>query len=142
MDQGDLTDRVRAFVARETGVRPARVTPDTSLVCDLGLAGDDAVDFFAAFANEFGVDPESLAALDYGREFGGEGVPVAAGCAVVVTVAVLAVAGVPVWGFLVAGAGAVGTWVAVARWRCAARGTVRVADLVAAAEAGRWTRTA
>jgi acyl carrier protein len=66
-----LSERVRAFVAEQCGVPLNRIEPPTTLFGDLGVDGDDAVQFFQAFAREFEVD---VSGLDLTRHFGPEGV--------------------------------------------------------------------
>ena len=67
----ELFERVRRLVARETGVRPERIRPESTLFGDLGVDGDDADELFEAFAAEFRVD---LGPLQLSRHFGGEGI--------------------------------------------------------------------
>ena len=66
----DMESRVFEFVVRTLGVRRDELNLDTTLLGDLGVAGDDADEFFAAFAHEFRVD---LSAIDLSGHFGGEG---------------------------------------------------------------------
>jgi len=65
----DLRPQILDFVANRMGSAPERLAPEVSLF-DLGLDGDDALDFFEVFAERLSVD---LAALDLGRHFGPEG---------------------------------------------------------------------
>ena len=62
-------DVVLAFVAESTGVAPGQVTLSSRLAQDLGLDGDDAVEFMEAFKSHFGVD---LSAFEFRRHFGPE----------------------------------------------------------------------
>src|SRR5215216_3011535 len=64
-----ITDRVTGFVADRWGEPVSRLTASTRLEDDLGMTGDDAAEFIAAFAAEFGVD---LSGFEFGRHFGGE----------------------------------------------------------------------
>lgn len=52
----DLSTQVFAMVSEFTGVRPQELTLETTLLYDLGIDGDDAVEFFEEFARTFGVD--------------------------------------------------------------------------------------
>jgi len=61
---------LRAFIAEQTGTRPSRISPETRLVQDLGMDGDDAVEFFEAFFVRYGVDP---AGFDLYQHAGPEG---------------------------------------------------------------------
>jgi hypothetical protein len=56
----DLELIVRTFVAEEIGSRQLEVRLDTTLLGGLGVTGDDAYDFFVAFAKRFDVDVSSL----------------------------------------------------------------------------------
>lgn len=68
----DLRSRVGRFVAHYCAVDIERIRDSTTLFADLGIDGDDAVDFFEAFRDEFGVD---LSSLELSRQFGPEGLP-------------------------------------------------------------------
>jgi len=52
-------DDVYSFLARELGVDPTRLTPDTGLFDDLGVDGDDFFELEQAFARHFNVDMSS-----------------------------------------------------------------------------------
>jgi hypothetical protein len=56
-----------------------RVLPKTRLATDLGLAGEEADEFFEKFVREFDVDPSSFKGIDLAREFGHEGDPLCIG---------------------------------------------------------------
>ena len=71
MDQAS-DQAVTALVARFTDRPLARITPDLLLFDDLGMDGDEAVEFFDAFAAAFPVDLTPLYAR-WGRYFGPEG---------------------------------------------------------------------
>jgi acyl carrier protein len=64
-----LEDRVRAFVARETAVKPDRLSMDTTFFGDLGVDGADGWELIESFGREFSVD---LTRFDPGRHFGPE----------------------------------------------------------------------
>lgn len=66
----NLAEAIIAFVARETGMKPSKLTLSTRLMHDLGIDGDDAVEFFEHFEQEFGVN---LSDFPYHRHFGPEG---------------------------------------------------------------------
>src|SRR6266852_3783230 len=53
-------DRVYALVAEERAVKREELTPTSTLSHDLGMEGDDAVEFFERFAKEFSVDLKQL----------------------------------------------------------------------------------
>jgi len=68
-------ERVRELVSRQCGVAEAEITPETRLVEDLGIDGDDGTELLEAFADEFGVDMSGMAPLNYF-----DGVPPIWGC--------------------------------------------------------------
>jgi len=144
-----LARLVKDFVARETSVRIERVSLDKSLSWDLGLAGDDADDFFLAFSNEFEVDPESFRILNFEKHFGSEGIGLAQGflgLLMAVPGAGIGLAlGTPDWatvglGFvsLVLGVWLLG-WMQ-SRMHRHDVDAIRVQDLVEAAAAKKWLR--
>lgn len=52
----DLSTEVFAMVSEFTRVRPQELTWETTLFHDLGIDGDDAVEFFEEFGRTFEVD--------------------------------------------------------------------------------------
>ena len=66
----NIESDVLDFVSDRLGSRRDKVTLDTTLLGDLGVDGDDADEFFVAFAERFHVN---LSALNLSRHFGGEG---------------------------------------------------------------------
>jgi len=65
----ELLRRLIDVVARETGVSPARIAAETALADDLGVAGQDGADLLAAVGREFGLD---LSVIDWAEYFGEE----------------------------------------------------------------------
>ena len=63
------SQRLIDFTAKMAGVDQARLTGTTRLCEDLGMEGDDGVEFLTAFGLEFGVD---MAACDPADYFGPE----------------------------------------------------------------------
>jgi len=59
---------VAEFVEQETGFPRERVQPNTTLLADIGLDGEDAERFFLVFGKRFGV---ALSGLNLGQHFGG-----------------------------------------------------------------------
>jgi acyl carrier protein len=60
-DKVDSTEeKVINFVVRERATKRAKVSSSSRLQYDLGLDGDDAVEFFRSFEKEFSVDLQSL----------------------------------------------------------------------------------
>ena len=62
--------RVRDIIAEFSGVGRVRISLDSDLCRDLGVAGDDGDDLFRAFDDAFDVD---WSGLDLGVHFGNEG---------------------------------------------------------------------
>jgi hypothetical protein len=59
-------DKMKKFAVRQAALRyDDMVNPDTSLETDLGIYGDDAVEFIIAFGKEFKVDVTRFMAADY-----------------------------------------------------------------------------
>ena len=65
----NLESRVKAFVARESGTEPERLTLGTTIFGDLGTDGADGWELIEAFGKEFEVD---LAGFDPSKHFGPE----------------------------------------------------------------------
>jgi acyl carrier protein len=52
-------DDITEFVAKQTGVKPTNIAPESCLVEDLGVEGDDFFELAHAFAEHFNVDMSS-----------------------------------------------------------------------------------
>lgn len=59
-------DDVAGFVAEQLSVRLERLSPQTRLVQDLGVDGDDLVELMDAYFARFGVDPAGFQLKAYG----------------------------------------------------------------------------
>jgi acyl carrier protein len=129
-------EEVRALIVEQANVLPERVTPETRLLHDLGIDGDDAVELLLAFEQRFGVD---LAALQFGRHFGPEGIPLSCLVQIWAWMAVLlfAVLWWPPAAALLLAFALTYEW---RRWRRreGSMHPLHVRDLVEAASAGRW----
>jgi hypothetical protein len=68
----DLELKVRRFVSDKLGVRLDRVHPTSTLGKDFGMGGDEAVEFFDAYAETFQVDITAVRA-EWSEFFGPEG---------------------------------------------------------------------
>jgi len=66
----ELFNRLKAFVVDQAGVEDYEVIPEAKIEDDLGITGDDAVDFLLAYSKTFNVDVRGFMAADY---FDGEG---------------------------------------------------------------------
>lgn len=145
MTEETVLDRVIGSVAEERGLAAQKIKPTDRLLDDLGMDGDDAVEFFAAFAKEYNVD---LAPLyeHWDWHFGPEGLLAPWGLLPLLAFAcwmVLARLGVPVqwsWPVLPAGVG-LAIYFGVRGWlrrRARPYFPISVADLARAAAQGRW----
>ena len=72
MENESPEEQIRQFVSGALSVKPERLNPETRIGHDLGVDGDDGVEFMQAFAVHFGVD---LADFERSQHFGPE-----AGC--------------------------------------------------------------
>lgn len=70
----ELRERIVAMVAEERSMNPQRILLSSRLLHDLGMDGDDAVEFFEKFAKEFNVDLSALG-KHWSEHFGPEGTP-------------------------------------------------------------------
>ena len=57
--------KIKKFTVYHSGVDEKKVRQDASIECDLGITGDDAVDFIIAFGRDFNVDVSRFMAADY-----------------------------------------------------------------------------
>jgi acyl carrier protein len=67
-----LQENLIEFVSAELGVKPSRLSPNTRLNQDLGVDGDDGLEFMSAFSHRFGVNMSAFEASQY---FGPEAGP-------------------------------------------------------------------
>ena len=68
--EDDLENRIISLVAEERKEDPRKMTANTRLLEDLGMDGDDAVEFFEKYEVMFEVD---LTKIKWARHFGPEG---------------------------------------------------------------------
>lgn len=137
--------QVLDMLARERGLLLARLTPSSRLLEDLGMNGDDAVDFFSEIQTKFGTDLTPLQA-NWSNHFGPEGLSCWFGLIVIPAAfaagLIVAAIGWPKWtGFAIALA-----IVAIVIWLLRKLPTkkagepITVADLVASVKAGVWVK--
>ena len=141
----ELEQRIIAFTADEIGMSREEVRLDSRLLHDLGMDGDDAIEFFEKFSETFHVELDVLG-NNWERHFGPEGLHPAyiafiAFVGVAVGIAGLlheAVQIVPIWAWCI-------PLVPAAIWSCVKTVGVdprimpiTVQDLVDAAIAGKW----
>jgi acyl carrier protein len=61
----EIFDRIKKFTIEQGAVEEEEVTEDASLEKDLGIYGDDAIEFIIAYGKEFSVDVSKFMAADY-----------------------------------------------------------------------------
>lgn len=71
----ELFDKLKSFVIKQAVVEDEEVTREAQIEDDLGVTGDDAVDFLIAYGKTFNVDVTKFMAADYFRGEGGIGMP-------------------------------------------------------------------
>lgn len=62
---------LKEFVIKQSAVTDEEITSATSLADDLGISGDDAVEFIVAFGKAFNVDISQFRISDYFKPEGG-----------------------------------------------------------------------
>jgi hypothetical protein len=143
---GNLEAEVIEFLAHERGLPVGKVRPSDRLLQDLGMDGDDAVDFFTSLHERFGTDLTHLQG-HWNEHFGPEGMS-CWNALVIIPLCLLAglvaaFAHSVFWG-VVAAAVLFGAWVSIMRtWGPREKMVpIAVSEVVAAVEAGAWpTRT-
>ena len=71
-----IFDKLKSFVITQAAVEEGEVTEDAQIEDDLGVTGDDAVDFIITYGKAFNVDVSNFMAADYFGSEGGIRVPV------------------------------------------------------------------
>jgi hypothetical protein len=138
-----LEHEVIELVAVERGLAPAKVNLRSRLLHDLGMDGDDAVEFFEDFEKRYGADLTPLY-QHWSRHFGPEGCGSPTSCLLMFLLVLspfplmpLGISPVWVWGLEIA---ALLLWLWPLRQWPLKDNTipVTVQDLVAAAESKQW----
>lgn len=141
-----LEQRVMAFVAIHSGVDRRKLTPVTRLAQDIDIKGDDASKFFDAFGKEFRVNLDELN-MHWDRHFHPEAGMLLNG--LVLTIGCLAFAGFLLFVFYMpyrrffswAASGFASLVSFFTVWyRSRISVPVTIADLVDAADTGRWVK--
>jgi acyl carrier protein len=60
-----IFNRIKQFTNKQAGIIEEKITENSSLENDLGIYGDDAVEFIIAFGKEFNVDVSKFMAAKY-----------------------------------------------------------------------------
>jgi acyl carrier protein len=60
-----IFNKLKDFVIKQSGVDNEEITRDTQIEDELGVTGDDAVDFLIAYGKTFNVDVTKFMAADY-----------------------------------------------------------------------------
>jgi acyl carrier protein len=133
-------ERIFELLACEHGIKRELITGRSRLQGDLGMDGDDAVEFFAAIERDFGTDLSRLYAR-WDKHFGPEGMPLSG----VLTSAVSGGLGALIaiffkvsgfWAFiLIIGAISLGMW---CHSRLRPLTAITVDEVIAAVKAGAW----
>jgi acyl carrier protein len=71
-----IFERIKEFTVEQMGLNEKDITEDAGLEIDLGIYGDDAIEYLVAFSKEFNVDITNFMAADY---FSGEGIDIISG---------------------------------------------------------------
>lgn len=75
MGNVDIFGKLKEFVIKQSAVDDEEITRQTSIADDLGVYGDDAVDFIIAYSKQFNVDVTKFMAANYFRDEGGISLP-------------------------------------------------------------------
>jgi hypothetical protein len=142
----ELHERILALVSEATGVKLEKLQLTSTLSGDLGMEGDDAVEFFEKFGSEFAVDLSGLY-RDWKFNFSPEGVPIATALLVAIPpvgiVIVLERFFPRLRGIVALGISALlwlGLLVKWNKWRHGDSPQITVEDLVQSASSGKWTK--
>ena len=65
MENNDIFNQVKIFTVNSIGVDEDEISEDTRLESDLGVYGDDAIEYVLAFGMKFNVDVTNFMFSDY-----------------------------------------------------------------------------
>jgi acyl carrier protein len=137
----ELEERISALIVARTGTKPERVQLTSRLAQDIGMDGDDAVEFFKKFGEEFHVDLRTLGE-HWHQHFAPEGGPSLGFVFVVLGTVILGsllhrvLLQIPGWAWMIALLGAL-LWVYNKSFAKPSI-PITVQDLVDAAASGKW----
>ena len=143
----ELEERIIEFTAEERGMKREDIELSSGLSDDLGMDGDDAVDFLEKFGKKFSVDLELLWKhwpRHFGPEFSGPSlgaIMLIVACVVLGDLLHRAFHRIPAWAWMIALiAAAVWTYNRFFADRNPDVIPVTVGDLMDAAKAGKWMK--
>jgi acyl carrier protein len=149
MANDDVEHDVRQMLAHERGLPVERITPSSRLREDLGMDGDDAIEFFLELNQRFGTNLSTLEE-NWSRYFSSEGLSLWNAAIIVPFAAAGGVIGAalhwPKWAAVLLAL----TFVIAAYWglsklprRKSAQSdwAITVAELIAAVKAGAWSKS-
>ncbi len=61
----EIFEKIKSFTIKQTGVKEAKITIEAKLEDDLGIYGDDAIDYISSFSKQFNVDISNFLAANY-----------------------------------------------------------------------------
>lgn len=61
----EVLNKIKKFAVKQAAVEEEEITENASIEDDLGVYGDDAIEFIIAFGKEFNVDVSKFMAADY-----------------------------------------------------------------------------
>jgi hypothetical protein len=132
-------DRIKWLISDQQGYPIERITLDTRLQSDTGMAGDDGCDFLLRFEREFAVD---MSPLRYDEHFEPEGLPFTDGLVFALVLALMLGTSF-VWPWLMVGWAVALYFSFYFYFRRNARtehaGEISVSDLLRSAGSRRWT---
>lgn len=143
MQSRDLQGKVIDLIAEQCGIDREKILLSKRLSQDLGIEGDDAVEFFEHVQERFGTDLTTLVE-HWNDHFLPEGIPLWHGLITIPVGVVGALAGTALGlgdfaAFIVGVALVVALYWAMARWGPPDRMIpITVGDVVAAVESGKW----
>ena len=145
-DPNAIQDRVFALVAEQTGEKQGKLSLATTLGHDLGMDGDDAVEFFERFRSEFALDLQNLY-RDWKFYFGPEGTPITSLLCLILPGLAFGIGlttvfpALPAWlMFLIAYGMWFGLFFSWVRKQQKSMPQISIADLIQIANSGRWTK--
>ncbi|MBV7257590.1 hypothetical protein KCG44_12430 [Pacificimonas sp. WHA3] len=142
----DVEQQLITMLSKERGLPADRIKPSSRLLDDLGMDGDDAVEFFIDVKETFGTDI-SLLEENWNRHFGPEGLSCWLGVIVVpvafLTGMISAHFGLPNWATFIAALIAIvaGVWALNKIPSKNPHIPITVDELVEAVKAGAWLKS-